>query len=711
MNNKSHFHIQKWLPWYGFIAIIFGLTLFYFVGLNPFYALFRVSLALIFGGIILFGFGVGFRLIGVRGRIGKIFGIIDVSIFLIATIVIILSLIDYRIFFFRNLSSDAWIEDTRYLVDRITNVHPNPFTKVSREDFYSKVLDLEHRIPSLSNEKITVELGKLVGMIGDGHTQFLSLFPPTRFQLYPLSIAEFNDGFYVIDAAPKYKHLNGMRLVKVEDTTIEDAREKVNLVAGVENGMNPWVKYYLLSPEVLHSLGLIENRSSTEFTLETNTGEHITEKITPISELVGMYWEFKPLKGWLYESDVLDTEPLYLSRSDENFWFEFLNASKILYVRFHRVLNNPNETISDFSNRIEHFINENNPDRMIIDLRGNDGGNNMLFRNFIDMLSRNQIINQRGNLFTIIDGGTFSAGVNFVSSLENKTKTIFVGQPTGAGPNHYGDNQTFILPNSKIRFFISTRVHQYSDPFDSRQWHAPDIPVKLSYTEYITQKDPSLAAIINYSHDPDPLQLVTINKNEWQKYVGRYYVDTERVTTVQLSDDNTLILHTDLISSDLYPISNKEFSTDISNMSLNFSDPQEGKFQQLKIKTVGYERIMQRAPSGYRTLLEMLRGGDYSEAVSGYRILFEMELSHPSVSEQRLNQLGYQLINENNFLAAIAIFKLNVDLYPNSWNVYDSLGEAFKLNGDKRLAITNYRKSLEINPNNKNVIKILSTLE
>jgi len=60
---------------------------------------------------------------------------------------------------------------------------------------------------------------------------------------------------------------------------------------------------------------------------------------------------------------------------------------------------------------------------------------------------------------------------------------------------------------------------------------------------------------------------------------------------------------------------------------------------------------------------------------------------------------------------AIVIFKLNVKEYPDSWNVYDSLGEAYMNNGENKLAIENYEKSVQLNPDNtggKNMLKKLN---
>jgi tetratricopeptide (TPR) repeat protein len=81
------------------------------------------------------------------------------------------------------------------------------------------------------------------------------------------------------------------------------------------------------------------------------------------------------------------------------------------------------------------------------------------------------------------------------------------------------------------------------------------------------------------------------------------------------------------------------------------------------------------------------------------------------VAEERLNSVGYSLLEQKKIAATIAIFKANVELYPQSWNVYDSLGEAYMANGEKELAITNYKKSLELNPQNKNAVEVLKKLE
>ena len=80
--------------------------------------------------------------------------------------------------------------------------------------------------------------------------------------------------------------------------------------------------------------------------------------------------------------------------------------------------------------------------------------------------------------------------------------------------------------------------------------------------------------------------------------------------------------------------------------------------------------------------------------------------------ESLTNQVGYRFLYfYKNLKDAIGIFKLNAKYYPESFNVYDSLGEGLIANGEVEEAIKNYKKSLELNPQNDNAKKILEDLE
>ena len=107
-------------------------------------------------------------------------------------------------------------------------------------------------------------------------------------------------------------------------------------------------------------------------------------------------------------------------------------------------------------------------------------------------------------------------------------------------------------------------------------------------------------------------------------------------------------------------------------------------------------------------LLPIITEKGIESALQSYRTL--KQSSDYYVSEAQLNALGYRLLGMKKVGEAIEIFKLNVESYPQSANVYDSLGEAYLTNGDKELAIRNYQRAVELNPQNTNAIEMLKKL-
>jgi len=109
-------------------------------------------------------------------------------------------------------------------------------------------------------------------------------------------------------------------------------------------------------------------------------------------------------------------------------------------------------------------------------------------------------------------------------------------------------------------------------------------------------------------------------------------------------------------------------------------------------------------------LLKTIQEQDVEAAIRQYHKLKTTEPAAYDFGEDELNILGYQLLQMKRFKDAIRLLELNVQAYPSSSDAYDSLGEALMDDGDKDLAIENYRKSLEINRANENAKKMLKTL-
>jgi len=97
-------------------------------------------------------------------------------------------------------------------------------------------------------------------------------------------------------------------------------------------------------------------------------------------------------------------------------------------------------------------------------------------------------------------------------------------------------------------------------------------------------------------------------------------------------------------------------------------------------------------------------------AIKQYHDLKSTQPAVYNFDKSELNSLGYQLLTNKNLKDAIRIFQLNVEAYPQSGDVYDSLVEAYMDDGDRRLAIANYQKSLQLDPSNSDAVQMLKKL-
>jgi uncharacterized membrane protein len=110
------------------------------------------------------------------------------------------------------------------------------------------------------------------------------------------------------------------------------------------------------------------------------------------------------------------------------------------------------------------------------------------------------------------------------------------------------------------------------------------------------------------------------------------------------------------------------------------------------------------------TLSATIASGGIDAVTKQYHDLKATAPATYNFDEGELNALGYQLMGAKKFKEAIRVLQLNVEAYPQSSNVYDSLGEAYMDDGNKPQAIANYQKSLQLNPKNGGAVQMLRKL-
>jgi tetratricopeptide (TPR) repeat protein len=110
---------------------------------------------------------------------------------------------------------------------------------------------------------------------------------------------------------------------------------------------------------------------------------------------------------------------------------------------------------------------------------------------------------------------------------------------------------------------------------------------------------------------------------------------------------------------------------------------------------------------GEKTPTEYFKAEDFENALNAFRDIQKKDSLNPVIKQSVLNRVGYNYLNNKDFKEALEIFKINMALYPNSSNTFDSLGDAYLKTKDTINALLNYNKALSINPENRSSLRML----
>ncbi len=460
--------------------------------------------------------------------------------------------------------------------------------------------------------------------------------------------------------------------------------------------MADWLAYH----------NIIDDIGRADFTLEKENGEEFVVSVPSVKFFPHFLW------SGAFSIDN-DAPPVFTNYRKDWYRFKLLEETGTLYIQLNQCENQPGrETTEMFTRRLDNYVQNHEFQRCVIDLRNNDGGDSGVYARFIQVLRENDKINHYGKLFVLIGRRTFSAAAMLAAQFQLQTKALFVGEATGQGTVFYGGPSLLELPNSRMVFAVSTRQTVAGLPFDGRKTITPDIPVPFTRKDFIEGRDPVLERAENY-HPPE-IKTVFLPVNVLERYTGRYLLSPVKVMDVRRHGSSLRILLSDFIPgsefrfrSDLYPESGNRFTTDIPNVTIRFSAVPSTRPDRLVLNWMGQEKVLKRAPADYTLAMESFSLDDIVKGCEMIRRQKEFHREHYPDLESKLNRMGYDYLRRDEMKEALNVFSLNVDLFPESFNVYDSYAEACMQSGEMDLAVKNYKKSLELNPDNTNALEML----
>lgn len=393
-----------------------------------------------------------------------------------------------------------WQTDLRFLQQTVHQDYPFLFKKITAAAWDAEVEKFYKEIPAMQEHEMLAGLAKVVALFGYGHTDIGWRQSQLKYHVIPVAFMHFSDGIYVEGIHKDYEKMLGAKLIKIEGMPIDQALEAIKPLVPVEN--EQYFKAYgldfLVIPEALHAQRVTRTlQSGITYTLEKD-GKTFEQKVAALDafRLPRQYGYVQPNEGWRSARDH-QTPPLYLKNLDKIYYYEYLPAAKTLYVRHSQIQDETGELTHDFYQQIFDFIEKNEVEKLVIDVRLNGGGNNFKNKSVVTGLIRCKKINQAGKLFVITGKRTFSACQNLVNELDNYTNATFVGEPTAENINFYGDNRTVELPKTKTPVYLSWAWWQDKPQWLNADWLAPDLAIEMSFEDYRSNRDPVMDAILS----------------------------------------------------------------------------------------------------------------------------------------------------------------------------------------------------------------------
>lgn len=379
-----------------------------------------------------------------------------------------------------SISKEGLIHDVENYRNTISTWHKNPFTKISEVQFHQKIDSLITLIPYINKEKFTTELLKINSFIEDEHT---ILFPDYEREL-PFKFELFDEGMVIVasDSVNQKYLLNRILSINNNSWYKIDSLFRTIIKRDNPSYFKFFETYYFNNVDLLKGLGIIYDPAAIPFQFMTPQGDTLNAIIRSNTKSQTRSWKYvQPFKNLL----------AYTKNS--NYWFTYDEKNKSLYFNYQRCNEDEKESFKAFNRRLFQTIQEVDPEKLILDLRFNTGGNSGILKPFIENIRKSKL-NTTKSFFVIIGRKVMSSALMNAIELKKTTHATFVGEQTGGNINHFGELKTFELPYSKIRVTYSTKY--WENWKNHTGSFKPDIETSYQFSDFINSYDKALEVIL-----------------------------------------------------------------------------------------------------------------------------------------------------------------------------------------------------------------------
>ena len=384
-----------------------------------------------------------------------------------------------------SLTRKQWHEDLAFLARELTKRHANAFHSISRERFEAAVAELDSKLDRLNPDEIYVGMDHLANLIGDGHTY---VRVPVDRANFPIDVQRFGSDYRIVATTVAHEDLLGMRLIKIQDTPVARARELLLSLTPYDETQvlrDLRVDTFMTTGIFLHGIDIIPDRNTVHYIVADDTGKESSAYVHAVHP------EENSKIDWVHP---FKRAPLFLEHPGDDFWYTYLPDAHTLYCSFRGY-----KGLGKNSKGLFELIKQQRPEKLVIDLRQNGGGDYEEGLKYIVHPVRDLAdINRKGHLFVLIGPHTFSAAMSNSAHFRYQTNAILVGQQIGEKPNSYQEAREFQLPNSHWTVRYSVEFYKFVDKGENLI--RPDQEIIPTWDDYKSGRDPVLDWVLSYKN-------------------------------------------------------------------------------------------------------------------------------------------------------------------------------------------------------------------
>lgn len=418
------------------------------------------------------------------------------------------------------MNAKLWLEDVDFLDKKIQSIYPGYDHWTGKSQYRAEIESLKTNILQMNDAQIIWGIQKILGLFNDEATYIYPIQERLTDKIMPLKAYWFREGLFITDAVDLYGDLVGKKIAAINNHSMGQIRELMRPILSYDNVhyFDYIFPFYVFLPSLLEYAGVVQ--AGDDITLITSDGDTVRVEPDVIRHYSGLTRDlphYRNMNG-IYHEGV-------------NYWYEYMADENMLFIQFLSIVTPDNDQgFKSFVDEIEHIMERESVEKLVIDNRYGGGGNGFKLKPLTDMIRKNGKINRWGKLFVLTSRATRGTVMELTSIMELNTRSIFIGEPTGEGVNTVGDMAAVELSNSGIIVNITKIFWPTSFEFDQRKSLEPDLYINYTMDQYIDRLDPWLESAVNYVHPSATLPNMKIDMID--DLQGKY---TFSGTTIQVN--------------------------------------------------------------------------------------------------------------------------------------------------------------------------------